>query len=457
MAGNTFSLESVDVPCVDTPFRKINTQLPVPESLPILERLRKAECKSMQGQPPVVWHKAQGVQIEDRWGNMWLDFSSGVLVTNAGHGRTKMLEAIRKAAEKPLLHNYCFPTEERAALTEKLVELAPDSLNKVFLLTTGAETTECAFKLARTHGQTISDSKTAFVTFGNSFHGRTMGSQSIGGIPALKSWIPQQDSGIVVVPYPGDFRHPSESFEVFEKALAESGVSPSEVCGVISETYQGQGANLMPVNYAKELRQWCTANQALLIWDEVQAGFGRTGTMWGFEHYEEAVPDIMCLGKGVSGGMPLSAVVGREEILDLYGPGEMTSTHTGNPVCCAAALASIEIILEDDLVTRSRDLGEILLAESRRIGDRFDEVGHVNGIGLVSAIQLVEPGTTHPNHPLAHRIVEICFHRGLLMFAPVGVGGGALKISPPLCVHEEQLHDGLSVIEGAIEEAVKGN
>lgn len=454
MAGNTFSLVPVDVPRVDTPFRKINTPLPVPASLPVLERIRKVECRSMQGQPPVIWHKAQGVQVEDRWGNMWLDFSSGVLVTNAGHGRTKMLEALRHAADKPLLHNYCFPTEERASLAEKIVELAPDSLNKVFLLTTGAETTECAFKLARTYGQTISSSKTAFVTFGNSFHGRTMGSQSIGGIPALKSWIPWRDPSIVVVPFPGDFRHPSESFDVFEKVLSDSGVSPSDVCGVISETYQGQGANLMPVDYAKRLRQWCTANQALLIWDEVQAGFGRTGTMWGFEHYENAVPDIMCLGKGVSGGMPLSAVVAREEIVDLYGPGEMTSTHTGNPVCCAVALASIEIILEENLVGRARTLGKILQAEARRMGDQFDEVGHVNGVGLVSALQLVEPGTTNPNHPLAHRVVELCYQRGLLMFAPVGVGGGALKINPPLCIHEDQLRDGLSVIEGAIKEAV---
>lgn len=454
MAGKNYSLTPVDVPKVDTKYRKIVTPIPVPESVPILEKLRAAESRSMQGQPAIIWHRAQGVQVYDRWGNMWLDFSSGVLVTNAGHGRTKMVEAVVKTARKPLLHHYCFPSEERAALASKLVELAPDPIDRVFLLTTGSEACECAFKLARTYGQNLSPEKIVFVSFSNGFHGRTLGSQMIGGSSVLRSWIPHQDEDLVNVPFPADFRHPDPSFEVFERTLEEAGVNPDNVCGVISETYQGAGANLMPVDYAKKLRQWCTKHQALLIWDEIQAGFGRTGTFWGFEQYEDAVPDLMCLGKGISGGLPLSAVMGRQDIMDLYGPGEMTSTHTGNPICTASALASLEVILEDKLVDRAREVGAVLQAEARRLAPKHPEIGHVDGKGLVAAIQMVEPGTKEPNHPLAHRIIELCFQRGLLMFAPVGFGGGAIKICPPLCIHEDQVLDAMSVLEQAIEDAL---
>jgi 4-aminobutyrate aminotransferase-like enzyme len=384
---------------------------------------------------------------------MWLDFSSGVLVTNAGHGRTKIVQAIVKTAQKPLIHHYCFPSEERTELASKLVGLAPAPINRVFLLTTGSEACECALKLARTYGQSISPKKIAFVSFTGGFHGRTLGSQMIGGVPALKSWIPNPDKDILIVPFPGDFRHPDTSFEVFERTLEKAGVSPENVCGVISETYQGAGANFMPVEYAKKLRKWCTAAKALLIWDEIQAGFGRTGTFWGFEHYEDAVPDLMCLGKGISGGMPLAAVMGRQDIMDLYGPGEMTSTHTGNPICAASAVASIEVILEDKLVERSREVGKVLQAEVRRIAPKHREIGHVDGKGLVAALQMVVPGTKDPDHPLAHRIVELCFQRGLLMFAPVGFGGGALKIAPPLCIHEDQVQEAMSVLETAIADA----
>lgn len=454
MAGKVFSLDPIEVPRVETGSRRISTPLPVPESLPLLEKLRKFESRSMQGQPPLIWDRAQGVQVHDPYGNTWLDFSSGVLVTNAGHGRTRMVEAISRTAQKPHIHNYCFPSQERAKLAAKLVELTPPTLEKAFILTTGSEATECAFKLAQTWGQSISKDKTAFVTFTSGFHGRTMGAQSIGGGDALKSWIPNRLPHICIVPFPGDYRSPDPSFEVFERTLAEAGIEPDNVCGVISETYQGQGANFMPVDYARKLRHWCTDHQALLIWDEIQAGLGRTGTLWGFEHYQDAVPDLMCLGKGVSGGMPLSAVVGRADIIDQYGPGEMTSTHTGNPICCAAALAGIEIILEENLVERSRQLGEILLSETRRIGDKHLEIGHVDGRGLVVSIQFVTPGTKDPNHPLAHRIVELCFHRGLLLFAPVGVGGGAIKLNPPLCIHEDQVREGLEVLEGAVTDAI---
>lgn len=456
MAGKVYPLEPVDVPRVATPYRRIVTPIPVPESVPILEALHRAEPRSMQGQPPVVWDRAEGCQVYDRWGNMWLDWSSGVLVTNAGHGRREMVEAIVEQAQHGLLHSYCFANEPRARLVQKLTELTPEPLNGVFLLTTGSETTECAFKLARTHGRQVGGPrKIGMVSFERAFHGRTLGAQMIGGIPSLKDWIVNLDPDCHVVPYPDGFRTPDTSFDLFLRTLADKGVGPERIAGVITETYQGGGADFMPTGYAQALREWCTEHDVLLIFDEVQAGFGRTGTFWGFEHYG-IVPDLICCGKGITSGLPLGAVIGREDVMGLYGPGEMTSTHSGNPICCAAALASIELIEKEGLVENARVVGEVLHDELAKLGERFAaHIGAIHGKGLVAAIQMVkEPGTTEPDAELASDIVLRAVQKGLMFFAPVGFGGATVKIAPPLCITADAIRDGAQALAEAMAESI---
>ncbi|MBN1459682.1 MAG: aminotransferase class III-fold pyridoxal phosphate-dependent enzyme, partial [Armatimonadetes bacterium] len=247
-----------DVPLVDTKFRRIQTPFPVPESLPILEKLYADEPRSMRGQGMVFWDRAEGFQVHDAWGNTWLDWSSGVLVANAGHGRPEIVKAICEQANKTLLHNYCFPSEIRGKLAHELATLAPDPLEKVFLLTTGSETTEVAIKLARTHGRAVGgDKKIAIVSFEGAFHGRTMGAQMIGGIPALKEWIVNLDPDMVQVPFPDGFRCEDTSFEFFLKTLEEKGFGPDRIAGVISETYQGGSAAFWPTEYAQQMRDWC--------------------------------------------------------------------------------------------------------------------------------------------------------------------------------------------------------
>jgi len=455
MASKVFPLDPKPVPKVQTKYRRIVTPIPAPESLPVLQALREAEPTCMLGQPPILWDHAEGVQVHDRWGNMWLDFSSGVLITNAGHGRTRIIEAIVKQAQHGLLSNYCFPNEPRARLVQKLAELAPEPLKKVFLLSTGSETVECAIKLARTYGAKIGgDRKVVIVSFERAFHGRTLGSQQAGGIAELKSWIKNLDPGFVQVPFPDGFRTRDTRFELFEETLREAGVEPAHVAGVISETYQGGGASFGPPEYFQQLRRWCDQNQALLIFDEVQAGFGRTGPFWGFEHYD-TVPDLMCLGKGISSSLPISAVIGREDVMNQYGPGAMTSTHTGNPICCAAALANIEIILEENLPENSARVGAIMHQALADLKSRFsDRIGACHGKGLVAGLHMVRPGSDEPDAELAWQVVRICMEKGLLFFAPVGFGGATLKISPPLCINEEAVLEGVAVITEAIQQAL---
>lgn len=440
---------------VETAHRRILTPIPVPESLPVLERLREFEPRSMSGQPPVVWDRAEGIHVFDGWGNQWLDFSSGVLVANAGHNHPAIQRAILDQVEHGLVHNYCFPSEVRTRCVAELARVAPEGLKKVFLLTTGAEACECAIKLARTWGQkTGGAKKIGIVTFRNAFHGRTLGAQMAGGIPALKSWIVNLDPDMVQVPFPDGFRGPDTSFEGFLKALQDQGYAPDRVAGVMTETYQGGNSSFAPPEYVQKLRAWCDEHGALLIMDEVQAGFGRTGTYWGFEHYG-VVPDLICCGKGISSGLPISAVIGRNDVMDLYAPGSMTSTHTGNPVCCAAVLANLRVIEEERLVERARTLGEVLQPELRRIGARFPQhVGVVHGRGLVAALHMVKPGGIEPNPELASRIVLRCVEKGLMLFAPVGFAGASVKIAPPLVIGEEALREGIAVVEEAIEESI---
>ena len=456
MASKEFSIEPRRVAQVSTPFRRIvSPTLPAKESLPVLQMLRDNEPFSMRGQPPVVWDRAEGFQVYDANGNMWLDWSSGVLVTNAGHGRKEIRDAVIAEASRPLLHTYCFPSESRALLAKKLVDIAPGPLTRAFILTTGAETTECAIKLAKTWGiHHGGPGKKYIVTFDESFHGRTMGAQLAGGIPALKEWIGDLDPSFIQMPHPGSNVVRDKRFELFERLLGEQGIAPDSVAGVMTETYQGGNCGFMPDEYARALRSWCDRHNVVLIFDEVQACFGRTGKMWGFEHHG-IVPDIMCLGKGISSSLPIAAVVGREEIMNMYGPGSMTSTHSGYPLGAAAALASIELIERENLVENARVMGEHLLKGLESIRSRHAVHFDLQGRGLVYAFMaLKNRGTMEPDADLAFDIILRCFEAGLLMFSPVGRGGGCVKIAPPLCITAEAIDEGLAVFGKVVDEAV---
>lgn len=448
--GKEFSLEPVEVPLIETRHRRIRTPIPAPESLELLENMRRFEPRSMSAQPPIVWQRGEGFHVFDPYGNRWLDFSSGVLVTASGHGHPQIKQAIVEMAEQGLYHAYCFPTEIRARLVEKIVSLLPDELNRVFLLTTGSEAIECCIKLARTHGRAIGPNKNVLVSFIHAFHGRTMGAQLAGGIPGLKSWMGELDRRFVQVPYPDEYRTRDNTFSGFERALGEQGIDAECVCGVLSETYQGVNAKLWPVEYARAMRRWCDRNGALLIFDEVQAGFGRTGKWFGFEHYG-IEPDLAAFGKGIAGGMPLSAVAGKESILNLYGPGEMTSTHSANPICSAAALANIEVIETEGLVENAARLAPILKSGLEEIQSASSgHIGRVDSVGLVGALQFTHRETTEPDPDAAWLVTKKCIEAGLMLFAPVGVGGGAIKLNPPLTITEEALLEGISVVRQAV-------
>jgi len=449
-----YDLTPVDVAKVKTKYRRIKTKLPVPESLRIFEALSVSEPVSMMGQPPIVWDKAKGFQIYDKWGNKWIDWSSGVLITNAGHGRKEIIKALRKLLNHKLLATYVFVHEKRAELTKMLQEISPDPSDYLaFLLSTGSEATENCIKLAKTYAiEKHGPQKKYFVTFNNAFHGRTLGAQLAGGMPKLKTWIVDEGRTFIQVPFPDGYKNEDTSFDLFLNTLKEKGINPGEIAGIMTESYQGVGPDFLPVEYAKKLETFCKENDIVSIFDEVQSGFGRTGKMFAFEHYG-IKPDLIACGKGISSSLPISAVIGRKDIMSLYAPGSMTSTHSGSPLPVVAAVESLKLILKENLVEKARKSGEILIPELARIRNKYPDVlGCLQGKGLVAGIQVVKKETKTPDSDTALKINEKCFHKGLLMFAPVGIAGECLKIAPPLMINEEALREGIKVFEEACDE-----
>ncbi|HNQ34852.1 MAG TPA: aspartate aminotransferase family protein [bacterium] len=443
MGLKEFSLVPKDYPKVETPYRRIKTALPVPESIDFFKKLWASEPISMRCEPPVLWHRSSGLNVFDPYGNKWLDWSCGVLVTSVGHNHP----AIRAAIEKHLqsgapLHTYIFANEARARLAEKIIEITPAEHDRVFLLTTGSEAVEVSLKVARTYGVRRNPKKRYVISYQGAFHGRTYASQLAGGGLGGGEWVDPNPT-FVQVPYPGSIDTKDKSFGLFEKSLAAAGIKPEEVAAVIAETFQGREAKLMPVDYVKNLRQWCDRYDAALIFDEVQAGFGRTGRLFGFEHYG-VVPDLFVCGKGISSSLPLSAVIGKSKYLDLYKPGEMTSTHTGSPIPCAAALASIETLQSEKLVENCAAMGAYLKGELEKMVKPYADRLDIGGVGLVHGLLFFNNRQElTPDPETAFRFCEEAVGSGNLFFAPVGKGRGAIKFCPPLSVTREAIDDGL--------------
>lgn len=450
--ADAYPTTPVDVGRIATTYRTIRSAIPHPESVPVIEALRQAEPWCMEGQPPIVWERAEGTTVYDGYGNRWIDFTSGVLITNAGHAPSSMVEAMVEVTESPLLTSYCFPHQRRAELTTMLQRCATRDDDKVMLLSTGSEAIELAIKLCREHHRNSDRSARAvFVTFGNAFHGRTLGSQQAGGVQDLKQWIGYHDDHFVQVPFPDGVRSAPEDlrFDAFLRHLDEQGISAKEVCGVMTETYQGGDSCFAPLDYMQALRQWCDEHGIVLVMDEVQAGFGRTGRFWGFEHYGIEADLIVC-GKGISGSLPLSAVIGRQSLMDQFPPGSMTSTHSGNPLCCAAAIASLKVILEQNLAQRAATVGRIMQDAAHHIAERFSDciLAH-QGRGMVASLLCVEPGSRQPDPKLAWEVVGRAVQTGVMLFAPVGYMGSSVKLSPPLTIDEAALREGMEAVEEA--------
>jgi len=453
--GLKYSMVPEAVELVSTKHRKIVTKLPVPESLAYFQMMEDYEPLSMQGEPPVVVDRAEGFYVYDKYGNKWLDWASGVLISNIGNGNKAVIEALREMLDKPLLSTYVFPHEGRTQLAKLLCEIFPFKGYRAYFLSTGSEATENCIKLAKTYGlKKYGKEKKYFISFKNAFHGRTMGAQLAGGMDKQKAWLGKLDETFIQVPFPDGYKCEDTSFTLFLDTLKSHGIKPEQVCGVMSEGFQGVGPDFFPTSYIKELEKWCKSNDVLLIIDEVQSGFCRSGKWFAFEHYG-IQPDVVACGKGISSSLPLSAVIGREDIMNMYAPGSMTSTHSGSPLPVAAAIANIREMQRGPYLGNAQRLEPILREGLEKIQKKHPaQAGCVHCRGLVAGIQIVKPGTKTPDPDTALAINQQCFRKGLLMFAPVGIDGECIKIAPALDIPEDALLEGLEVLDAAMDEVL---
>lgn len=459
MTSYSFNLEPKKVNKIITQNRKIVTEIPPPKTVETFLKLKRYEPSSMLNELPVLWDHAEGYQVFDSSGNCWIDFSSGIFVTNVGHSHPSVRKAIIDIVNQPLLHNYYFLSEIRAKLVKKIIEISPSYLDTVFLLTTGTETTECAMKITRIYGKKINQKKIGIISFDNAMHGKTLGALMLGGKTKEKHWLGKHDPDIHHIPFPFSYTCPWKEDNLHEcdescfyksmKSLQER-IDLSTIAGFMIESYQGWGALFYPISYITALKKWALDNNVLIIFDEIQAGFGRTGKLFAFEHYG-IQPDIVCCGKGVSSSLPLSAVISRRELLDV--DPSLNSTHGGNPICCAATLASIEALEKDNLINESERKGLILQRDLEKIKLKHNDViRNISGKGLVFALHLVKSQTNELDVVLGDKIIEKCMEKGLLM---IRTGTGTIKIGPPLMISDDALLEGIQILDESIDEICK--
>jgi 4-aminobutyrate aminotransferase / (S)-3-amino-2-methylpropionate transaminase / 5-aminovalerate transaminase len=444
MALAVSELESRATPQVETRYRRIRTPIPVPQSMAELRRLRAVEPRSMAGMPPVLWDQAQGFLIRDPYGNQWIDLTSGIVVANVGHAHPRILRAVREQLDAQLVFSYAFPTTIRRRLLERLAGIAPEGLDRALTFSSGTEATECALILMRKHGLSLSPEKKVILSFEQGYHGRTLGARLAGGGPGPVDGIRRGDAAHVQLPLPG-----SSASRGLRADLAGLGIPPQAVAGILFESIPGLTTTPYPQEYVEALMEWAKQHRVVVAVDEIQCGMGRTGRMFAFEHYG-MTPDLIACGKGLSSSLPVSAVIGRGEIMDLAPPGEMSSTFGGNPVCMAAALANLEVIEEERLVERAAGLGEELGRSLTLLASRHrSHVRHCDGRGLFYSIHLRDPRTGAPLGKTADEVVMECVRRGVMLFP---TGRGMIKITPPLVIERDALLEAVDVLAAVMDE-----
>ncbi len=434
----------------------IRTALPGPKSQAVLARRDAAVSAASARATSVVAAKAHGAAVTDVDGNTFLDFTAGIGTLNVGHTPAEVVEAVQQQAGD-LIHLCAIvgTYEPYIELAERLNALVPISgPKKSFLMNSGSEAVETAIKFARVYTK-----RPAIIAYEGAYHGRTLLTLSLTSKYALfKKGFGPFAPEIYRVPYPYSYRCPhcrSENscnltcFEDLERALITQ-VDPSAVAAIIIEPVQGEGGFIPAAfEYMRRLRQLCDKYGILLIADEVQSGFCRTGRWFAFEH-SGIEPDLVVMAKSIAAGMPLGAITGRAEILDAPHLGGVGSTFGGNPLACVAALKAIDVMARDNLNQRAEQIGEISLAHFRRWQNKYPIIGDVRGLGAMTAIEFIQGnGDRTPNVDLPPKIVGEAYRRGLLLIR-AGLYSNCLRTLVPLSITDAQLEEGLGVLEGAI-------
>ena len=417
----------------------------------LIKRREAAVARGLASVLPVFAASAENAEIRDVEGKRYIDFASGIAVLNTGHMHPKVKAAV--AEQLAQFSHVCFqvtPYESYIALAEKLNQLVPgDSPKKTLLLTTGAEAIENAIKIAR-----YATGRSAVIAFSGAFHGRTMMSMALTGkVVPYKAGFGPFPPGIYHVPFPIEYhgQSVSDSLRALEN-LFKSDVEPESVAAMIIEPVQGEGGfYIAPPEFLQALRKLCDQHGILLIADEIQSGFARTGKMFAVEH-AGIEPDMIVMAKSLAGGFPLSALTGKAEIMDAPVAGGLGGTYAGSPLGCVAALAVIEVIEEENLIERANQIGALIV---RRIAEmNLDCIGDIRNLGAMAAMELIKAGDAQqPDADLTKELVQLVGKKGLILL-PCGVRGNVIRFLVPLTASDELINEGMDIIRDALSELV---
>ncbi len=435
----------------------VRTELPGPKARAILERDAPVSSPSYPRDNPFVMSHGRGVEVWDVDGNRFLDFAAGIAVCATGHAHPQVVKAVKDAADRFLHISSDYWHEGSVRLAERLNELAPMREPVMsFLAQSGTESVEGALKLAR-----YVTGRPRFIGFLGGFHGRTMGSLAFTSSKHTqqKGFFPTMP-GVTHVPYPNPYRplfagadQGKAVLDYIEHVLFPGSVPPGEVAAILVEPIQGEGGYLVPPDgFLAGLRDLCDRHGILLILDEVQAGVGRTGKMFACQHWGVA-PDIMTLAKGLGSGLPIGAVVAKKRIMERWTRGAHGNTFGGNPLCCAAALATLDLV-EGEYAGNAAAVGEHLMARLRELQARHDVVGEVRGKGLMIGMELVKESTSRaPAKDLCDAVIHRAFHNGLILLS---CGTSTVRFMPPLLVTKGDVDEALTLLEASLVEAAAG-
>tara|TARA_R110001592_G_scaffold313768_3_gene589232 strand:- start:1577 stop:2890 length:1314 start_codon:yes stop_codon:yes gene_type:complete len=405
-------------------------------------------------------NKASGAIITDEDGKELIDFAGGIGVVNAGHCPEPVVKAIQEQASKYLHTSFNVVTyEPYIKLCEELTEILPHGeKTKAMLVTTGAEAVENAIKIAKQ-----ATGRPAVLCYTGAFHGRTMMAMTLTSKIDYKIGCGPFAPEVYRLPFPNYYRYSlKRSIDEFVdwelKRLRESAknvVDPKSLAAIIIEPIQGEGGfNPVPKKYLEGLREFCTEHGIMLIIDEIQSGFGRTGKWASWQHYN-VQPDISTYAKSLGSGMPIAAVLGRAEVMDAAAPSTIGGTYIGNPVCCAAAIATIQLMKDEKLNEQSIHIGDIISNRFLKLKETYKEIGDVRGVGAMKAVEFVKNGDPRqPNHELCTAIIKGCSEKGLVLLS-AGTHKNIIRILAPLVISDELLNKGLDILESEIKNATK--
>jgi 4-aminobutyrate aminotransferase len=435
-----------------------NPNLPGPKARAMIERDRKVISPSYPRSYPFVMDHGKGSEVWDVDGNRFLDFMGGIAVVATGYSHPQVIKAIQQQAEKFIHISSDFYHENWVRLGEKLNEIAPfeeDALS--FMTNSGTEAVETAIKLARYHTK-----RSNFIGFTGAFHGRTMGAVTFTASKAkYHSRFYPLMNGVTHAPYPNPYRPVLERrkgegygeavVRYIEEDILTQILPPSDVAGILVETIQGEGGYIVPPeDFYPALRALCDKYDILLILDEVQSGMGRTGKWWAIEHFG-VEPDIITSAKGIASGMPLGACIARKSVMD-WEVGTHGNTYGGNPISCAASLATIDLV-EKQFMQNAKEVGEYAMDALEEIKARHPSIGDVRGKGLMIGVEFIKDHETlEPAKELTDRLVDLAFERGLLTLS---CGQSVIRIAPPLAISKNEMDEGLQLFEDALTTAEK--